>query len=135
MIMKTLGLRHVALNVSSAEASKKFYMNLFGMELEWQPDPKDVFLTSNGQDNLALHERADLDIKKGDQYQSLDHIGFIIKTKAEVDAFYQKAKDLNVPIVKEVKQHRDGAYSFYCSDPDGYVVQVIFHPPISERSS
>ena len=29
------------------------------------------------------------------------------------------------------KTHRDGARSFYCADPDGNVVQMIFHPPIS----
>jgi hypothetical protein len=29
------------------------------------------------------------------------------------------------------RTHRDGARSFYCEDPAGNVVQIIFHPPIS----
>lgn len=67
---RTLGLRHLVLNVKNAQHTKIFYMDFFGMDLEWEPDPK---------------------------------------------------------------QHRDGAYSFYLQDPDGYVVQVIYYPPISEK--
>jgi hypothetical protein len=29
------------------------------------------------------------------------------------------------------RTHRDGARSFYCADPEGTVVQVIFHPPLT----
>lgn len=32
---------------------------------------------------------------------------------------------------QELRNHRDGARSFYCLDPEGVVVQVIYHPPIS----
>jgi hypothetical protein len=30
------------------------------------------------------------------------------------------------------RTHRDGARSFYCYDPDGTVVQVIHHPPVTD---
>ena len=130
---KTLGLRHLSLNVKSAKASKEFYCDFFGMQVEWEPDSKNVFLTSGGEDNLALHERPEklLDPKN----QGLDHLGFIIETKEQVDAFYKSAKEKSIPIAFELKQHRDGAYSFYLKDPDGYIVQVIYHPPISEKSN
>jgi len=129
--MKTLGMRHIALNVKDAQVSKKFYMEFFGMDLEWQPDADNVYLTSNKQDNLALHKKEGLDINPNQQ--ALDHLGFIIPTKEDVDAFYQRAKEKNIRIEKELKQHRDGAYSFYLKDPDGYVVQVIYHPPITNK--
>lgn len=132
--MQNLGMRHVALNVKNVEASKTFYSELFGMQLEWQPDAKDAFLTTNGQDNLALHQRDELNAIPGNNAQFLDHIGFVMKTKACVDEMYEKAKAMNVKIVQGLKQHRDGAYSFYCADPDGVVVQVIYHSPISDRS-
>ena len=35
-------------------------------------------------------------------------------------------------IKNEPRTHRDGARSFYCLDPDGNVVQMIYHPPISK---
>ncbi len=126
---KTLGLRHLALNVKNAQVSKKFYCDFFGMQIEWEPDTKNIFLTSGGLDNLALHERDDLQLNH--TAQALDHLGFVMRTKEDVDLFRARATAMNVPIAFETKQHRDGAYSFYLKDPDGYVVQVIYHPPIS----
>lgn len=131
--MKTLGMRHIALNVKSAAKSKDFYCDFLGMTVEWAPDPQNLFLTSGGQDNLALHERKELDINPGNNHQALDHLGFIMASKDDVDSFYKRAKELNLSIAFDLKQHRDGAYSFYVHDPDGYVVQVIYHPPISDR--
>ena len=49
------GMRHVALFVRDLPACENFYVNLLGMEVEWRPDPRNVYLTSGG-DNLALHQ-------------------------------------------------------------------------------
>jgi predicted enzyme related to lactoylglutathione lyase len=38
-----------------------------------------------------------------------------------------------VAILKEPKSHRDGARSFYCRDPDGNTVQLIYHPPLANK--
>lgn len=128
--MKTAGLRHVALNVTELERCVAFYTESFGMEIEWTPDDDNVYLTS-GNDNLALH-RASEAHGKG---QRLDHIGFIIDRFDDVDAWYEKIKSAGARIVNEPKTHRDGARSFYCEDPDGNVVQVIYHPPLSVSGS
>lgn len=129
--LKTLGLRHVALNVLNAQVSKQFYTDFFNMTVEWEPDSQNVYLTSESQDNLALHEsKVSVDPKN----QSLDHIGFMIADKEGVDAFYKQALEKNIPIAKEIKEHRDGAYSFYLKDPDGYIVQVIYHPPVAKNN-
>ena len=128
MIKKTLGLRHVALFVNNLEACVTFYTKLLGMEIEWQPDPDNVYLTS-GNDNLALH-RAPKDFEPNNS-QRLDHIGFIIETMNEVDEWHEHFVKNNVVIKMKPKTHRDGARSFYCEDPAGNHVQLIFHPPIS----
>lgn len=127
--MANLGLRHLALNVKDAQASKKFYMDFFGMTLEWEPDPDNVYLTTAGQDNLAIHKVDNLRIDE--KRQSLDHFGFVMSESADVDTFFKKATEQNVTIFKKPKRHRDGAYSFYLTDPDGHVVQVIYYPPIA----
>lgn len=129
--MKTLGMRHLALRVKDAQKSKAFYTDFFNMDLEWEPDPQNVYLSSSGEDNLALHEEDGFELSPTGQ--ALDHLGFIIATKKEVDAFYEEALKRKIPIHKEIRQHRDGAYSFYLEDPDGYVVQVIYHPPIVDK--
>src|SRR5437016_1603256 len=48
------GLRHLALNVCELEAMKRFYVDVLGFEVEWEPDADNVYLSS-GVDNLALH--------------------------------------------------------------------------------
>jgi catechol 2,3-dioxygenase-like lactoylglutathione lyase family enzyme len=125
---KTGGMRHVALFVENLADCENFYVDLLGMEVEWRPDDNNVYLTS-GNDNLALHH-ADSPRASSDE-QRLDHIGFIIPTIDEVDDWFAFLQAHNVKIRNAPRTHRDGARSFYCYDPSGTVVQIIYHPPIS----
>lgn len=124
----TLGLRHVALQVHELEACVRFYTELLGMRVEWRPDADNAYLTG-GTDNLALHRitgaHADVSL------QRLDHIGFMLKDIEQVDAWHVFLKAHGVSILKEPRTHRDGARSFYFSDPDGNTVQMIYHPPLA----
>lgn len=126
----TISLRHVALTVRNLEACERFYVELFGMRVEWRPDADNVYLTG-GTDNLALHRAPAGFAPSGSQ--RLDHIGFIVRAPEQVDAWHAFLQANAVTIVKELKTHRDGARSFYCRDPDGNVVQVIYHPPIADK--
>ena len=123
-----LGLRHVALFVRDIEACVRFYTEVLGMQVEWQPDADNYYLSS-GTDNLALHRAAADQAPTG--AQRLDHIGFIIRTPEAVDAWHAHFVAHNVKVLQPPKTHRDGARSFYCTDPAGNAVQIIYHPPIS----
>jgi catechol 2,3-dioxygenase-like lactoylglutathione lyase family enzyme len=121
-------MRHVALFVEHFEETLTFYTDLLGMSIEWQPDADNVFLSS-GSDNLALHRyRGAARPAAG---QRLDHIGFIIDTPQLVDEWFEFLRANGVTVQAAPKTHRDGAHSFYCLDPDGNAVQMIYHPPIS----
>ena len=124
----TLGLRHVALQVRDLEACERFYVELLGMRVEWRPDPDNVYLTG-GADNLALHRISGAHAENAQQ--RLDHIGFMLGRIEEVDDWHVFLQSNGVRIVKEPRTHRDGARSFYCLDPDGNVVQLIYHPPLA----
>ena len=124
---KHAGLRHVALFCRDYEASERFYVDLMGMQVEWRPDEDNVYLSS-GADNLALHRWKDADFAPS---QRLDHIGFIVDRPADVDQWFTFLKAAGVRMKSEPRTHRDGARSFYCLDPEGVVVQIIYHPPIS----
>lgn len=125
--LETAGLRHVALRVSEFDACVEFYTQLLGMAVEWQPDEDSIFLTS-GADNLALHRATGPPVEGS---QRLDHIGFVIETVEDVDRWHEHLEGRGVPIPEPPKTHRDGARSFFCEDPDGTRVQVVFHPPLS----
>jgi len=124
------GFRHIALYVRDLEACLHFYCDLLGMEIEWQPDEHNYYLTSGG-DNVALHQ-AEADQKRDEATQRLDHIGFFVESEEDVDKWFSWLKSHDVKMRTEPRTHRDGARSFYCHDPDGTVVQVIHHPPVSD---
>lgn len=124
----TLGMRHVALNVGDLEACEYFYAGLLGMSVEWRPDADNVYLTS-GNDNLALHRVTGHSPAAAGQ--RLDHIGFFIASEKQVDDWFRFLQAHDVEIKAAPRAHRDGARSFYCSDPEGTIVQVIYHPPIA----
>ena len=123
----TIGMRHLALNIVLLEECEHFCVDLLGMQVEWRPDKDNLYLTS-GNDNLALHRVEQLDMKS--EVQHLDHLGFFLADIDDVDRWHEFMVANNVPVRKAPWTHRDGARSFYCSDPDGNTVQVIYHPPI-----
>ena len=124
--MALVGMRHLALKVADPQASKRFYSECFGMSVVWEPDPDNVYLSS-GVDNLALHR----DTVRGSG--ALDHMGFIVETKEEVPLLEAAFRARGVTIAAATKDHRDGSRSFYCLDPDGLRIQVLFEPTLSRQ--
>lgn len=119
-----IGLRHLALYCKNLAACKHFYSELLGMKVVWQPDEKNIYLSS-GTDNLALHLAPD-DFTPS-AHQRLDHLGFFLQDPKDVDDWYHFLKDADVPIKAQPKDHRDGTRSFYCADPEGNMVQMIYY--------
>lgn len=120
----TLGIRHVALNVTDLAAAERFYCGLLGYRVEWRPDPENLYLTS-GSDNLALH------VAPREGRGALDHFGIVLRRAEDVDSWAAHLRAHGVKLLKEPKTHRDGARSFYAADPEGNVLQFIHHPPIA----
>ncbi len=122
------GLRHLALTVADVARAREFYERVFGMKLVWRPDSDNAYLSS-GCDNLALHRG-----NPGDRTaQSLDHLGFIVATVADLEQAYEWAQRERLEIARPLKHHRDGSVSFYIRDPDGNVIQLLFEPSISPQ--
>ena len=117
---KTNGMRHVALFVDRLEECEHFYTELLGMAVEWRPDADNVYL-SGGNDNLALHRVPD-----AREAGQLDHIGFFVNDFEKIDRWFEFLKGHGVEMLTEPRTHRDGARSFYCRDPSGVRVQIIY---------
>jgi catechol 2,3-dioxygenase-like lactoylglutathione lyase family enzyme len=144
------GLRHLALNVRRFDEMKRFYVDLLGFAVEWEPDADNVYLSS-GIDNLALHRAsiaapppappppntsapaASPPATSPAAASPLDHLGLIVREAEDVDRWAAFLEGRGVAIDARPRTHRDGARSCYFRDPDGNSVQIIHHPPISGR--
>jgi len=126
------GMRHIALKVRSAARSKKFYQDILGMDVVWEPDPQNVYLSS-GCDNIAIHEVTDSFAERAEERQ-LDHLGFVVESVDRVKELEEDFRGRGVTIVHAFKVHRDGSASFYCADPDGIVIQMLYEPHLSVQT-
>ncbi|BDG09292.1 VOC family protein [Anaeromyxobacter paludicola] len=126
----TLGLRHVALRFADLPAAEAFFVDVLGYEVEWRPDPQNVYLRRAG-DNVALH-RMDRPASPSEAAAGLlDHVGLLVGRPADVDAWADWLAARGARLLAGPRTHRDGARSLYVSGPEGLVVQVIHHPPIA----
>lgn len=121
----TAGLHHVALFIKNFNECEHFYTQLIGMAVDWRPDADNLYLTT-GSDNFALH-RAPENFNPV-KPQRLDHFGFFLNERAQVDVWCEYLRANGVAIKAEPKDHRDGTRSFYCADPDGNILQMIYYP-------
>jgi catechol 2,3-dioxygenase-like lactoylglutathione lyase family enzyme len=127
------GLRHLALHARDHDAKKRFYIDVLGFTVEWEPDPDNIYLSS-GIDNLALHRAAALQAGTTvSANQALDHLGLIVRTPDDVDKWAAFLESKGVTVAAKPRTHRDGARSLYFRDPDGNSIQIIHHPPISSK--
>ena len=124
-------MRHIALKVRDIGRSKSFYQDILGMEVVWEPDSQNVYLSS-GCDNIALHEVSPR-FATGAAEQQLDHLGFLVETIDQVKQLEQEFHAKGVKIVHPFKIHRDGSASFYCTDPDGIMIQMLYEPQLSPQ--
>jgi catechol 2,3-dioxygenase-like lactoylglutathione lyase family enzyme len=117
------GLRHLALNARNLEAMTRFYVDLLGFAVDWEPDADNVYLSS-GTDNLALHRaRPGAPAEPGSA--ALDHLGIVVHAADDVDRWASFLEQEGVTISAKPRTHRDGARSCYFHDPDGNLIQII----------
>jgi len=126
------GMRHIALKVREVARAKKFYQELLGMDVVWEPDAQNVYLSS-GADNIALHEISG-EFAAAAIEKQLDHLGFVVETIERVKELESEFVARGVTIVHPFKLHRDGSASFYCADPDGIVIQLLYEPTLSRQT-
>jgi catechol 2,3-dioxygenase-like lactoylglutathione lyase family enzyme len=120
------GLRHLALKVRDLDAMKRFYVDLLGFSVDWEPDADNVYLTS-GTDNLALHRALPAQAHTSAEgfASSLDHLGLVVAVADDVDRWAAFLQDRGMTLDAAPRTHRDGARSCYFRDPDGNLIQII----------
>jgi catechol 2,3-dioxygenase-like lactoylglutathione lyase family enzyme len=127
------GLRHVAIFSPDLAAAERFWVEVMGYAVEWRPDPDNVYLSS-GTDNLALHRQPPTPSSSSSSSSSLprlDHIGLAVPAPDDVDAWAAHLAAQGIALEAPPRTHRDGSRSLYLRTPDGVLLQIIYHKPLS----
>jgi catechol 2,3-dioxygenase-like lactoylglutathione lyase family enzyme len=130
-MIRTRGLGHINLNVSDLERSKRFYCELFGLEvlMEYegpmgeQPTGRQVALSTPGaNDVIALSQVPGVPIGSG----GVNHFGFNLVADEDVDAAVAEAVRAGGRLIREHTSKSNGVveHNAYVADPDGYVVEL-----------
>ncbi len=119
-------LAHFSVRTADLAASRRFYVEVLGMEVLNRANEDLVYLTC-GNDNLSLGRGAGA----ANGLQTLDHYGFIVDSVEELEAWYQYFKAHGVTLLDRPFNHGDGARSFHLLDPAGNKVQPLYHPAVS----
>jgi len=127
-VLESLGLRHLALRVRDLDGALRFYRDLLGFRIVWQPDADNVYLSSGG-DNLALHRVEALSSEPG----PLDHLGILVASPEAVRRAEAALAAAGVVVRQSTKEHRDASVSCYVADPDGNSVQILYEPSLSPK--
>lgn len=133
----------ITLGVDSLEQSLKFYCDGLGFPTkgivatefkgdDLNPSGAVVMFHLQGGLILALYPRTELakDAKVSQEAPSATEfsIGYLTKSKEEVDSILQKAKVFGAIITDEPHDRPWGIYSGYFKDPDGHLWEIIWNP-------
>ena len=114
--LKVTGIDHVVFHVKDLSRSKKFYIELLGMEVEhessWQ-----IFLKCGSQ-GVALFEASNGDEIHGGS--EMNHMALRLKSGE-----YEKVKTVLEERGIKVGGRRGDPHCIYFSDPDGHRLQLL----------
>lgn len=129
----------LTLGITDLERSVAFYRDglgwpttgIIGTEFE---DGAVCFFDLAGGLKLALWPRAslarDAGIKVGAVSRTELSLGHNVRTRAEVDAAYERALAAGATAVRPPHDTFWGGYSAYIADPDGHLWELVFNPDL-----
>ena len=134
--MRSSGVHHVDLVVSSIERSLPFYSDLLGpigytrvSEVEGERGETIWYLTGPGT-SVGLRE-AQSESGRYDRYAiGLHHLAFEASSRTQVDelARWVHAQDVEIESEPQEYTYSPGYYAFFFRDPDGIKLEVVHVP-------
>ena len=122
--VKTRGLTHVALAVRDPQRSLAFYRAVLGVVPVYEQDDFVQAQTPGSWDVLVFERKPDAAGKAG----GIAHFGFRLQRAADIE----RAKAAVISgggTIREIGAFVPGEPYLFCSDPDGYEVEIWFERP------
>lgn len=124
-----LGVRHAAFATRDLPAALRFYQDVLGFR-PYYVDSEDWAMLMAGDTSLSLI-RAEKFERRGETARGgshHSHLGLTVETRADVDLWHARLREMKSPSVGRTTEHRDGSYGFYFRDLDGNALELIFIP-------
>lgn len=116
-----MNLNHIHIGTKNLKRSVDFYSNIFGFKKKFDHDPG-VFLDNEAGFLVAIDP-----VDEIPNFPSWFHIGFCLKSEDEVQTIYQKVRQYDIEIAREMMTENGQFASFFIYDPDGYKIEVSWH--------
>ncbi len=123
-MVKTHGLTHVALAVRDAERAFRFYEAVFGAVAVYRQDGFIQTQTPGSRDVLVFEE----DAKRAGKAGGVAHFGFRLIDPADIAAAAAAVRQAG-GAVREQGELCPGEPYLFCTDPDGYEVEIWYELP------
>jgi catechol 2,3-dioxygenase-like lactoylglutathione lyase family enzyme len=135
--VRTTGVHHVDLVVSSIERSLPFYRDLLGplgyhgvSEVEGERGETIYYLWGAGT-SVGLREAQSLRPEGYDRYEvGLHHLAFEAVSRAQVDERHEwvRAQEVEIENAPREYAYSLGYYAFFFYDPDGIKLEIVHVP-------
>jgi catechol 2,3-dioxygenase len=123
-MIQTQGLTHIHLAVRDLERSARFYRDVFGMDVQTErSDETMVFMRTPGSVDTLTLRLALPEEPVGQKGGGVDHFGFRLKDRADLDAAVDAVIAAGGRLV-ERGEHVPGVHFAYVEDIDGYVIEL-----------
>jgi catechol 2,3-dioxygenase-like lactoylglutathione lyase family enzyme len=116
----TYGLTHIAISVSDLDRTKRFYQEVFDLEVMYDT-PDFIQLTTPGSHDVLVFEKKQPDPNTG----GIAHFGFRLRKAKDIDILLEKIRIAGGNIKSSGEFVPGSPYVFF-NDPDGYEVEVWF---------
>ena len=122
-MIKTQGLTHIHLAVRDLQRSAAFYRDVFGMEVMERGEPTAVFMRTPGSVDTLTLRLATPDEPVGQKGGGVDHFGFRLKDRNDLDAAVAAVIEAGGRLVNR-GEHEPGVRFAYVEDVDGYLIEL-----------
>ena len=120
---KPSGIHHLTLRVNNIEVSEHFYRDILGFQIERKMG-KGMTYFRIGTDSLVIVE-AETAYEKTSRDYRVDHFGFTVAKKEDVDAMVAHLREHEVTIISGPANRKKDRFVF-CSDPDGNMIEIFY---------
>jgi catechol 2,3-dioxygenase-like lactoylglutathione lyase family enzyme len=123
-MIRTYGLTHAALAVADLERSAAFYRQLLGAVVVYEQDGFVQLQTPGSRDVLVLER----DARKAGRNGGVLHLGFRLVDPADIEAAAVAVTEAGGTLLEQ-GEFCPGEPYLFCSDPDGYQVEIWYELP------